>query len=69
MIALRTNEGLNLHPIPLGIQQTWKPLLDAYEKNGLLIRTDQRIQLSPSGRLQADGIAASLFVEETDQIS
>ena len=69
MIALRTNEGLNLHPIPMNIQQTWKPLLDAYEKNGLLIRTDQRIQLSPSGRLQADGIAASLFVEETDQIS
>ena len=69
MIALRTNEGLNLHPIPLGIQQTWKPLLDAYEKNGLMIRIGDQIMLTPNGRLQADGIAASLFVEETDQIS
>ena len=69
MIALRTQEGLDLGKIPPHIQETWKPMLGNYEKNGLLIQTEERIQLTPNGRLQADGIAASLFVAETDQIN
>jgi len=69
MIALRTIEGLDLKKVRPEIQQKWKPLLDAYEKNGLLICPDNQLQLTHQGRLQADGIAASLFVEETDQIN
>jgi oxygen-independent coproporphyrinogen-3 oxidase len=69
MIALRTLEGLDLQDIGPSIQQKWKTRLDAYEKNGLLIRRGNKLQLTPQGRLQADGIAASFFVEETDQIN
>jgi oxygen-independent coproporphyrinogen-3 oxidase len=64
MIALRTKEGLDLQKIPTNIQENWKSLLEIYEKNGLMIRSGQQIRLTPNGRLQADGIAASLFVDE-----
>ncbi len=69
MIALRTSEGLALEKIPASIQKKWEPLLARYEKNGLLIRTSQHLLITQAGKLQADGIAAALFVEETDQIN
>lgn len=69
MIALRTKEGLDLQKIPMNIQENWKSLLETYEKNGLLVRSGDQIILTTHGRLQADGIAASLFVDEADQIN
>lgn len=69
MIALRTSEGLALEKIPASIQKKWEPLIERYEKNGLLIRVNQHLLITQAGKLQADGIAAALFVEETDQIN
>ncbi len=69
LISLRTIEGLDLSTIPTQIQEKWKPLLDQYSSAGWIIVESGRLQLSDEGKLQADGISAALFTEETDQIS
>lgn len=69
MISLRTLEGLDLTPIPAHIQLDWEARLHRYEEQGLMYRTENKIRLTNTGKLQADGIAAALFVEENDQIS
>ncbi len=69
MIALRTMEGLSRTLIPPAVQEKWKPLIQRYETAGWLVMEADRIRLTNAGKLQADGIAAALFVEEGDQIN
>ncbi len=69
LISLRTIEGLDLSTIPTHILEKWKPLLDQYNRNGWIILESGKLRLSDDGKLQADGITAALFTEETDQIN
>ena len=65
MISLRTREGLNLEVI----RNTWgfetatalEKALKPYIHNGLVRHNNQVVQLTDSGMLMADGIAADLF--------
>jgi oxygen-independent coproporphyrinogen-3 oxidase len=69
MISLRTIEGLYLPDVPVPIQKKWKQLLQQYTQSNRIVCTSDKIQLTDLGKLQADGIAASLFVEASDQIN
>ncbi|MFM7672141.1 MAG: radical SAM family heme chaperone HemW [Bacteroidota bacterium] len=69
MISLRTQEGLSLAQIPTAIQEQWTPLLNQYVAQQWILLSTDNIQLTDAGKLHADGIAAALFVEETDQIN
>lgn len=69
MIALRTIEGLDLLEVSSMVQQKWEPLLHNYQAMGWLVVNEKRMQLTDLGKLQADGIAAALFLDETDQIN
>lgn len=69
LIALRTIEGLDLNLISSKIQEKWKSLLDQYRQMGWIETESEKIRLTNEGKLQADGISAALFVDETDQIN
>lgn len=69
MLSLRTLEGLSLTQIPHTIQKTWEPTLNKYQTTGWIRRKGDQIKLTDTGKLQADGIAAALFVDENDQIN
>lgn len=69
MIALRTQEGLSVNEIAPTILDSWKPMLNRYEQEKLMLIENGSIRLTDFGKLQADGIAAALFLEEGDQMS
>jgi len=68
MTRLRTAEGLDLGFLnnELGVEKT-KKLLKSVEKylhNGSMIFMAESVQLTKTGKLFADGIAADLFIQE-----
>lgn len=69
MIALRTQEGLSESEIPPTVLESWKPLLHRYGQEKFILIENGSIRLTDIGKLQADGIAAALFLEESDQIN
>jgi oxygen-independent coproporphyrinogen-3 oxidase len=69
MIALRTQEGLSESEIPATILESWKPMLHRYGQEKFILIENGSIRLTDIGKLQADGIAAALFLEESDQIN
>jgi oxygen-independent coproporphyrinogen-3 oxidase len=69
MIALRTEEGLDLSLIGSTIQKKWETLIKNQLEMGWLLLSENRLKLTNLGKLHADGIAAALFLEETDQIN
>lgn len=69
LISLRTIEGLDLTNIPTNIQENWKTLLNQYLHLRWINIESNRLRLTDEGKLQADGISAALFVDETDQIN
>lgn len=73
MIALRTQEGLNLERIThqikgmsneelMNVRNTLLKESLKYIQNGLMTREEEWLRLTREGRLLADGIAADLFV-------
>lgn len=67
LIGLRTKWGVSLSKLYDLIQPTnaWKDQILLFINNGLMIEEEGYLKLTPSGKLQADGIAADLFILES----
>jgi oxygen-independent coproporphyrinogen III oxidase len=63
MTSLRTLEGLDLHKLEPGFQKTVLSSADKYFADGKMVRTNDQLILTKTGRLYADGIAADLFID------
>jgi len=67
MISLRTMEGLNLTTVVQEFGQEKATAIVAAAQqpivNGLMIRNENRLQLTNAGKLMADGIISELFAD------
>ncbi len=63
MISLRTIEGIDLKKLsPMAVEQVLKTA-QKFLSQKLLVQSNDRLQLTRQGKLFADGIASSLFID------
>ncbi len=67
MIGLRTKWGASKHLLFEHVKpdEAWFQLVKDYEEQNLLIQTEEKLILTPAGRLLADRIASDLFIIDT----
>ncbi len=64
MLSLRTLEGMDLSLVETKKVQQLLQKVKKYEQQNLITQNEKILQLTPQGRLFADGIASNLFFDE-----